>query len=77
MHRFWGWLAALGSAVAAVIGAASLKWYVWDVVVRQAGEPDRSMVFWGLPIAFLGATALVVAAVLAWTARSLLRRRDS
>lgn len=37
-----------------IVGAAALKWYLWDVVVGQAGEPDRSMLFWGLPILFIG-----------------------
>jgi Ni/Fe-hydrogenase subunit HybB-like protein len=45
--------AAVG-AVLLMVGAAALKWYVWDAVIGQAGEPDRSMLFWGLPILFIG-----------------------
>ena len=50
-------LSLLGAAVGAVllmVGVAALKWYVWDVVIGQAGESDRSMLFWGLPIVFIG-----------------------
>lgn len=64
----------LGAAVAALVAGACLEWYVGDILIGQAGEPDRSMVFWGLPIAFLGVASLVVAGVLAWTARAILRR---
>ncbi|MCJ7782023.1 MAG: hypothetical protein MUQ27_14485 [Acidimicrobiia bacterium] len=62
-------LSAVGGAVLVIVGAAALKWYVWDVVIGQAGEPDRSMLFWGLPILFVGVFAggaglgLVVVAV--------------
>jgi hypothetical protein len=47
-------LSAVGGAVLLIVGAVSLKWYVWDVVIGQAGEPDRSLLFWGLPILFIG-----------------------
>ena len=53
----------------AVVSVASIKWYVFDVVVGQAGDADRSMMFWGLPIAFIGLFAAIGAfglAVLAW-----------
>jgi hypothetical protein len=42
---------------------------VWDIAIGQIGEPDRSMLFWGLPILLaalvaLGLGAVLVAAVL-------------
>ena len=63
-------LSAVGGAVLLIVGAVALKWYLWDVVIGQAGEPDRSMLFWGLPILFIGIFAgagglgLVIIAVL-------------
>ena len=69
-------MAALGSVFAGVVAVAALKWYLWDVLIAQADEADRSMAFWGLPIAFLGLVCLVAAVTLAWTARSMIRRQD-
>lgn len=74
MKRLFGLSAALISAVSTLIGAAALWWYVAEVVIGQAGEPDRSMLFWGLPIVFLGLTALMIAGLLAWFAISQLRQ---
>jgi hypothetical protein len=67
--RLVGILATIGAAILLFIGGAALKWYVWDIAIRQAGEPDRSMLFWGLPIAFIGVTALGLGAVLVDQAR--------
>ncbi len=50
---------ALAGAIAVLLaGAAAIKWYVWDIAIGQAGEPDRSMLFWGIPVVFIGGGAL-------------------
>jgi len=67
--RVLGILAAICAAVCMFIGAAALKWYIWDIAIRQAGEADRSMLFWGLPIVFIGLAALGLGAVLVDQAR--------
>lgn len=74
-----GALAALASITLLVPGAAALRWYLWEVLVVQSGEPDRSMVFWGLPVAFLGFGVFLAgtgAAVLAWWWLTSRRRAD-
>lgn len=50
----------VGATMALIVGVAALKWYIWDVAIQQADEPDRSMLLWGLPIAFIGVAALAV-----------------
>jgi hypothetical protein len=60
------------AAIAAVIGLAGIKWYVWDVVISEAGAPDRSMVFWGIPILFLSLAAIGAAIGLSVFAKQLL-----
>lgn len=72
MRRLLGALAIVGAAVGAVGGVWAIKWYLWDVVIGTVGEPDRSMLFWGLPVAMIGAVALAVAALLVWLARRAL-----
>jgi len=63
---FWGvrialsLLSAIGAGALLVIGVAAMKWYWWDVAIRQAGESDRSMFFWGLPILFIGVLATAI-----------------
>ena len=72
-----GLTASFGAAVLAVVGVVSIKWYLFDIVIGQAGDADRSMVFWGLPIAFIGLFAVVGAfslAVLAWNVVTRERR---
>ena len=59
-----------------MIGVAALKWYFVDVAIGQAGEPDRSMLFWGLPIVFIGAGAGVAALVLGISAYKTFTRAD-
>jgi hypothetical protein len=46
---------------------------VWDIVIGQAGEPDRSMLFWGIPIVFVGAGGLAAGLVLVRLALRTLR----
>lgn len=67
--RILGVLAAIGAAILLFVGGAALKWYIWDIAIQQAGEPDRSMLFWGLPIVFIGLVALGLGAVLVDQAR--------
>jgi hypothetical protein len=74
-----GLTASVGAAVSAVVGVVSIKWYVFDIVIGQAGDADRSMVFWGLPIAFMGLFAVVAAfglAVVGWNAVTKGRQRS-
>lgn len=73
--RLMGWLAGIVALVCLVIGGAAVKWYVWDVVIGGAGEADRSMLFWGLPILFIGVWALGGGVGLGLVARNTLNQR--
>jgi hypothetical protein len=64
-----------GAVALLVIGIASAKWYVWDIAIGRAGESDRSMLFWGLPILFIGIVAVTAAGGLAFAAVRLSRPR--
>ena len=66
-------LSSIGAIVLLFIGSAAAKWYFWDVAIGQAGESDRSMLFWGLPILFIGIFAFGAAAGLAFAAVRLSR----
>ena len=73
MNRLLAILASVGAVALLAIGIASAKWYMWDIVIGQAGEPDRSMLFWGLPIMFVGIFAIAAAVGLAVAAHRLSR----
>ena len=60
MNRALGALTVIASTIGIVIGAAVVKWYVWDVAIGQANESDRSMLFWGLPVLLIGLAALAL-----------------
>lgn len=77
MRRVFGFVLMGAAAAAFVFGAAGLKWYVWDIAVQEAGTPDRSMLFWGIPIVFLSAVAIAAGVGLALLARQYLQRSPS
>jgi|GEM_PF-1560411 len=37
-----------------VLGAVFIGMYLWEAVISRLGEPDQSLVFWYLPILFIG-----------------------
>lgn len=51
-RRVLGIVAAATAGLFLIVGAAAARWYQWDVVIRQAGEPDRSMLSGVCPYCF-------------------------
>jgi hypothetical protein len=76
MRRILGIAAAVSTAGTLLIALVTAKWYVWDIAVGQAGDPDRSMLFWGLLILFIGVAAAGVSVAFALAARWGLARRS-
>ena len=75
MRWLAGLAASVGAAALGVVSIASIKWYVFDIAIDQSGDSDRSMLFWGLPILFLGLMAAAGAFGLAVVARKALTQR--
>ena len=75
MNRIAGAAASLAALVSLIIGVAATKWYVWDIGIEQAGQPDRSMLFWGLPILFIGFLAIGAFVALVIVARNAFGKR--
>jgi len=42
------------SVLLVVVGLGFIVMYVWEGVVARWGDPDQSLVFWYLPILFIG-----------------------
>ena len=41
-------------------GAAFVVMYILEAIVARAGEPDQSLLFWYLPILFMGLIGMVL-----------------
>jgi predicted lysophospholipase L1 biosynthesis ABC-type transport system permease subunit len=37
-----------------LVGASFVVMYFWEAIIKRTGEPDQSLIFWYLPILFLG-----------------------
>ena len=48
----------LGGLIA-VLGGIFVGMYFWEAVISRRGEPDQSLIFWYLPILFIGTIAAV------------------
>jgi ABC-type Na+ efflux pump permease subunit len=42
------------SVLLVVVGLAFISMYFWEGVISRFGEPDQSLLFWYLPILFIG-----------------------
>lgn len=49
---FFGGIIALG-------GAAFVFMYFWEAIIVRMGDPDQSLIFWYLPILFIGIIAVI------------------
>ena len=46
--------ATCAGSVAILVGVAMIGGYVLEAVIRRVGEPDQSLLFWYLPLLFIG-----------------------
>ncbi len=59
-------LLALGSLLS-ILGMAFVAAYIREAVLARVGEPDQSLLFWYLPILFLGVIAMLIGVgMVAW-----------
>jgi len=54
LKKWLAWLSVLSGGLMTLIGAGFIFMYVWEAIVVRAGDPDQSLLFWYLPILFLG-----------------------
>ena len=63
----------MGSLVT-LAGAVFVAAYLWEAVIERRGDPDQSLLFWYLPILFLGLGGL--ASGIAMLRRGIRRMRE-
>lgn len=42
-----------------IVGAIFVFMYFWEAVISRIGDSDQSLIFWYLPILFLGAVGMI------------------
>lgn len=61
----------------AMIGIACIVMYVLEAIIARIGEPDQSLLFWYLPILFIGIISVIIGlGVGVWGVISLRKSRQ-
>jgi len=58
--KIWPYLALAFGVATSLIGGGFVVTYVRDAIFARAGDPDQSLLFWYLPILFIGIMILGV-----------------
>jgi hypothetical protein len=59
----------------AILGVTFVAMYILDAIVARAGEPDQSLLFWYLPVLFLGIIAMLIGFGIGAWGFSILRKK--
>ena len=57
MKKWSAYLFVFLGGLMTALGVAFVSMYVWEAVISRLGDPDQSLLFWYLPILFLGLIA--------------------
>ena len=64
------WAVLIFGGLALVLGVVFTAMYILEAVIGRVGEPDQSLLFWYLPILFLGLIGITVGfALIRWGVR--------
>lgn len=66
MKKWQAGLLTLFGALMTTVGGTFIGLYIWSAVISRIGEPDQSLLFWYLPILFLGIVVGVAGLSLAY-----------
>jgi hypothetical protein len=59
----WPILVILFGILINIIGVLFIAAYILEAIVKRAGDPDQSLLFWYLPILFIGFFGLIIGIV--------------
>ena len=57
--KIWPSLALIAGIVLTIIGALLIVGYIMEAYIARKGEPDQSLLFWYLPLLFVGLITFV------------------
>ena len=52
--KTWPYVAIISGIILIIIGAALITGYITETYLARRGDPDQSLLFWYLPILFIG-----------------------
>ena len=52
--KTWPYATIISGIILVIIGAALIAGYITEAYFARKGEPDQSLLFWYLPILFIG-----------------------
>jgi cell division protein FtsX len=77
MKRVISITAAAGGILLSLLGAILVLMYVIEALLKRLGDADQSLLFWYLPILFIGAGVLAIGVLLSiWGVRRLRPLKD-
>jgi len=53
-EKWLAYLRVLLGGLATALGLVFVFMYIWEAIISRLGEPDQSLIFWYLPILFMG-----------------------
>jgi uncharacterized BrkB/YihY/UPF0761 family membrane protein len=72
MQKKLFWTATLFGGFALVLGVTFIVMYLLEAIAKRIGDPDQSLIFWYLPILFLGVSiAMIGFSSLIWGVKRL------
>ena len=54
LKKILNYLSVLLGGLLTLVGVAFIFMYFWEAIISTIGDPDQSLIFWYLPILFLG-----------------------
>lgn len=60
MKKLFSLLVLLSGALVFFTGAALVVMYAWNGVITRIGEADQSLIFWYLPVLFMGLILMAI-----------------
>ena len=58
MKKIWPYSSLAFGFIISVVGVIFIVGYVMEAIIGRTGEPDQSLLFWYLPILFMGIIGL-------------------
>jgi len=59
MKKRLSWLITISGTGVAFLGIIFVVMYIVEGIVKRIGEPDQSLLFWYLPILFIGVICII------------------
>lgn len=60
MKKWLSWLTTIFGAGIAFLGIIFVVMYIMEGIIKRIGEPDQSLLFWYLPVLFIGVICVIL-----------------